>query len=139
MKITDGLLGEHALFYALFDSIEQVVESATTLDQLEALSQTLGRAVLSHAELEDEILFTAITGGPVAIMRAEHEDIGRQVRAFSEPTSFERAKTDLRRLLTDLRAHFRREEQIVFPVCEAVAGDGKLRELGAAWARKRGL
>ncbi len=36
MKITEGLLGEHALSYALFDQVESIADDARTLEELVA-------------------------------------------------------------------------------------------------------
>ena len=45
----------------------------------------------------------------------------------------------LLRLLYTLHEHFEKEEQFLFPICERTLGDQKLTELGADWAKRRGL
>lgn len=144
MRITDGLLGEHALFYPLFDSIEEVAASVESAEELKAAVKVLESAVLTHASLEEEVLFPALAGsqsagGPLSVMRAEHQHIDRLVVALGRSTTLEQAKDELGQLLLVLRDHFRKEEQLVFPMCEEYIGEAKLLELGQIWAEKRGL
>ena len=144
MKMTDALLGEHALFYPLFDGVEELLFTATNVQELRAAFKVLERAVLSHASIEEEVLFPAliasrVAGGPLTVMRQEHQDIDRRVVAFYALADLEAAKDALRAIVAHLRTHFRQEEQLLFPMCEATLGEAKLLALGEVWAKKRGL
>lgn len=144
MKLTDGLLGEHALFYALIDRVEQLIGEANDVPELRAAASLLEKTVVTHARLEEELLLCALeqqghTGGPLAIMRAEHEEIEDLVGALSKSTTLGEIKEVLSRLVELLRSHFRNEETFLFPASEGLLGESALSELGARWAVKRGL
>ena len=144
MKLTDGLLGEHALFYALIDRVEQLTGEAKELPELRAAASLLERAVVTHARLEEELLLAALeekghVGGPMAIMRAEHEEIHGMVTALPGLKTLDEVKEALASLLEMLRNHFRNEEAFLFPLSEGLLGEGALTELGARWAVERGL
>jgi iron-sulfur cluster repair protein YtfE (RIC family) len=144
MKITEGLLGEHALSQALFDRVEAIADDAQTLAELVLAASVLSSAVLSHAQLEDEVLFPALAEGgqvegPLNVMRAEHKEIELLAAAVSSSVTLEEAREVVLRLLDVLREHFGKEEQVLFPMCERMLGEQKLTELGARWAKRRGL
>lgn len=140
MKLTDGLLGEHALFYELFDRVEDIVDGAETLNQVLAAVSLLGSAVSSHAELEESLLFSELDAGiPVSVLRAEHAEIQRLVTGIPGVRELEVARDAAHALLGVLRNHFHREEHLLFPTSESELGEQKLLELGARWAERRGL
>lgn len=139
MRITDALLGEHAVLYALFDRIEADLEEG---GDPAPHARVLDALLRSHARAEDELLFEEMasreegSGGPAPAMIEEHEEVAALLDRI------ERAGDDqLRHLLTEVMAlardHFRREEQAGFPMAEAILGDARLRELGAAWGERR--
>lgn len=144
MKLTDGLMGEHALFYALIDRVEQLTGEAKELPELRGVASLLERAVISHARLEEELLLAALeekghAGGPMAIMRAEHAEIAEMVAALPGFKTLSEVKEALTSLLGVLRNHFRNEEAFLFPLSEGLLGESALTELGARWAVERGL
>lgn len=144
MKITEGLLGEHALSYALFEHVEAAAEDAGNLTEIFAVGRVLSRAVASHMKLEHEVLFPALvegghTNGALDVMRADHKEIELLAGAVAESTTLEEGRGVLLRLVATLREHFEKEEQFLFPICERMLGDQKLSELGADWAKRRGL
>lgn len=144
MKITEGLLGEHALSYALFDQVESIADGAKSLQELVAAESLLSSAVMSHASLEDEVLFPALVErghaeGPLDVMRAEHKEIELLAGAVRASLTLEEAREVMYRLLDTLREHFGKEERILFPMCERLLGEQKLRELGERWAKRRGV
>ncbi|MCC6665878.1 MAG: hemerythrin domain-containing protein [Polyangiaceae bacterium] len=144
MKITEGLLGEHALSYALFDQVEAATDDAASLGEVTALGRVLSRAVASHMALEHDVLFPALIergheGGALDVMRADHKEIELLAAAVSAAATLEEGRGVLLRLLYTLREHFEKEEQFLFPICERTLGDQKLTELGADWAKRRGL
>lgn len=56
MKVTDALLGEHAVFYAQFDYLEKTIPPAKDLALVKSQGAMLTAALASHAHLEDELL-----------------------------------------------------------------------------------
>jgi iron-sulfur cluster repair protein YtfE (RIC family) len=144
MKITEGLLGEHALSYSLFDQVERITDDAKSLEELIGAESLLSSAVLSHAALEDEVLFPALVErgqaeGPLDVMRAEHKEIELLAAAVRASMTLEEAKEVMFRLIDTLREHFGKEERVLFPMCERLLGAQKLMELGEHWARRRGV
>lgn len=144
MDLTDALRGEHGVFYALFDHIEARIEAAATADELRGLGAAVAAALVPHAELEDELLFSALEPhlgpiGPLEVMRHEHHEIERDLGRVSETTD----DTALSRLLSGVihaaRAHFEKEERVLFPMSHMHLDAGKLRQLADAWAARRGV
>lgn len=144
MKITDGLLGEHALFYQLFEALEDVMSSASTPEEIHRAFEPVGRGILSHAAIENDILFTAIArggseNGITAAMRAEHREIETLSSAVSRARSLDEARRAAQQLIDLLRDHFQREEQILFPLCETALEPSQLEALGDRYKSERGL
>ena len=81
MKLTDALLGEHGAFYAQFDRLEETVPHAATAAEVREQAALLAAALVTHAKLEDALLFKRLDAkigagaGPLAVMRADHEEI----------------------------------------------------------------
>jgi hemerythrin-like domain-containing protein len=142
MKLTDALIGEHGLFYALFDQIEAVVAAATSVAQLQETTLVLRTAILSHSELEDELLIPILephmgTEGPLAVMRAEHDEIKSALQQLEEARNLEDGVDCVARVLSLLRDHFQKEEEILFSVARQVLDDETQIRLGKAWAEAR--
>lgn len=140
MRITDALVGEHGALFPLLDEIERAGprEDAEVRAQARLLASTL----LGHALAEDELLFAAMEAegalaGPLAAMRAEHEEIEAALtRAATAPGPGEAAE-DLLRAVAVARGHFQKEEQVLFPAAEELLGEAVLVGLGERWAERR--
>ena len=145
IKITDAFLGEHGVFYAQFDKLEQGLSKENRIDVLREAASLLAAALEPHARLEDELLFGAVekeTGadrGPAPAMHAEHEEIEEAIRGVTVAIDPTRARDMLLEAIHIARAHFLREEQMIFPMAEQVLGAEELRRLGREWARRRGV
>jgi len=57
MVITDAFLGEHAVFYAQFEHMEQIIPSTESLSEVKSQGAMLASALRGHAQLEEELLF----------------------------------------------------------------------------------
>ncbi|MCC6224174.1 MAG: hemerythrin domain-containing protein [Thermoleophilia bacterium] len=141
MRITDALLGEHAVIYSLLDKLAR--GEFATADEARGQAHALTAALESHAHLEDELLFEPLEGhigaeaGPLAVMRLEHDEIEAvlaRLREIDEPVE---AKTAATRLASLARDHFAKEEHVLFPLAETALGEGELERLGAEWATRR--
>jgi regulator of cell morphogenesis and NO signaling len=142
MKITEALLGEHGVLYAQFDHLEQAVPRAESLAWLKAQGALLKAAVETHAQIEEELLFRTLDphlggGGPLAVMRMEHEEIEGGLSALPDAEDIEAAGNRLLRVVQVARQHFAKEEQVLFPMAEQVLGPERLTDLGARWAKQR--
>jgi len=142
MKVTEALLGEHGVFYVQFDHLEQTLPAVTSLDWVKAQAALIQSAISTHAQLEDELLFSAIDnhlgqGGPVAVMRMEHEEIEGTLNAIPEIQDVETICSRLLGAIQVARQHFMKEEQVLFPLADQVLGSEQLHALGERWAERR--
>ncbi len=144
MRITDALAGEHGLFYALFGELDARRDEAASLPALRAAVVPVGAALITHAQLEDELLFPALQSvfgaeGPLAVMRTEHVEIEALLARIERATHLDDACSLLAELLAVARAHFETEEGILFPAANSHLEPSTLHELGRRWAERRGV
>lgn len=141
MKITDALLGEHGVFYAQFDHLEEDLVHEDRIEGVRRLAALLAAGLAPHARIENELLFEPLaeaTGpGPAHVMIDEHGRIEAALEEVEEIDDPDRAKARILEAVALARDHFRKEEQIAFPLAEATFGDGRMRELGRRWAEER--
>ncbi len=144
MNITDALLGEHAVFYALFTHMEQTVPTAEFLSQVKTQGAMLAAALASHAHLEEELLFIILephigSTGPLAVMRLEHEKIEQSLEQLPTAVELGQAQELLLQAIAVAREHFAKEEQILFKLASKVLSAEALTNLGAQWAVRRAV
>lgn len=144
MKLTDALLGEHGVFYAMFDSLEQAAAVARTPKEISAATEVVGVALLSHSAIEDELLFPALerVAGklpPVEVMRHQHQEIERLAVAIGTAPDVEAARRAVRALLDVTREHFMKEEAVLFPMAAQAIDDATFEQLGVRWASMRSV
>jgi hemerythrin-like domain-containing protein len=143
MKVTDALLGEHAVFYAQFDHLEKNIPPAKDLAVVKSQGAMLTAALATHAHLEDELLFIALEAhldpqfGPLAVMRMEHNEIESSLGRLQEVQDLAEAKNLLLHAIQTARAHFAKEEQILFVMAEQLLDTRALEQLGRKWAEAR--
>lgn len=142
MNIIDALLGEHAVFYAMFDQIESAPLQREPLAALAVRAAQLEAALSSHARLEEELLFSRLEQaigphGPLAVMRAEHEEIEAGLATFGDIAEQGDAVGRLRDVIVTARDHFAKEEQALYMMARVHLDDGDLERLGAQWAAMR--
>lgn len=143
MKITDALYGEHGPLYALLAHCERSATQWELADLLLA-GRCVEAALLSHASVEDELLFAALAarmpaGGPVDVMRGEHEAIDATLAALHEATDEGAARRAVLQVVHLARDHFAKEEQVLFPLAGDLLDAAELERLGAEWAARRGV
>jgi len=138
MKITEALLGEHGVFYAQFDHLEQAVPSAQTLAQVQAQASLLAAGLASHARIENELLFDKLErSGPVAVMYQEHDQIEGDLGQVQESGDLAQAQRLVLHVIQVALDHFTKEEEVLFPMAEQTLGPETLTQLGAQWAQQR--
>lgn len=146
MRITQALLGEHGAMYPLLDLIEQTTRCAD-LDELKTRVACLRSALSSHAKIEDELLRPAIQawlppaaltdGGTLA--PTDHEVIESGLARVLASTKIEEARLLLLDTLAKTRVHFLKEETIIFDIATQELPQEIQEQLGAEWARRRGV
>ncbi len=140
MKITDALYGEHGLFYSLFDEMKLIAEESEDVAELRGAAKLLAGVLISHAKLEDEVLFPRLdAGGPVAVMRVEHDQIDRLALDLCRAKDAQELRARLESLLSLVETHFAKEEQVLFPISERRLDAGEQERLAVQWAALRGV
>ncbi len=144
MKITDAFLGEHGVFYAQFNQLEQAVNSNVNLDQIKSMVAVLAAGLVSHAHLEDELLFDALhdtpaATGPVPIMRREHEVIDHALASVQQMNDPGQVNKLIKSTLELARQHFAKEERVLFPMAAQMLQEENLLQSGVLWARRRSV
>jgi regulator of cell morphogenesis and NO signaling len=143
MKITDALRQEHEVLIPQLDALEKAAGSGAALADLGEMVRRLADGLLSHARIEDEVLFPALIenlggeGGPVGTMKAEHEEIENGFGAFSNIKNLDDAKHELARLVQITRDHFTKEDRMLFPMAEQSLENGALTEMNAQLTERR--
>ncbi len=163
MRITDALKGEHGVFYAQFEFLENAI-GAANLATLQTLGAMLASALAPHAHIENEVLFPSIeerigVGGPTTVMRMEHEHIEGMLARLQEIRELTQAHDEIegalarlpgldnadeaRRLVRDVlfaaHEHFAKEENVLFPMAEQMLDERTLERLGREWAERRSV
>lgn len=143
MKVPDALLGEHGVFYAQFDYLEQNIPHAHDVTLVKSQGAMLTAALATHAHMEDELLFVALEAhldpqfGPLAVMRAEHNEIEGSLMRLQEVQDLAEAKNLLLHAVRTARAHFAKEEQVLFVMAQQMLDVHTLEQLGRKWAAAR--
>lgn len=145
MTIIDALLGEHAVLYAQLDHLDATLPEMQDVAEGRAVAAVLTHAIHAHSQLEDDLLFAALERIPLRTeamvkgmrrMHADLEEASALLATADDPSDFREA---LGRLAALAREHFRAEEDVCFPLAEELLDPGLLRDLGRAWAERRGL
>jgi hemerythrin-like domain-containing protein len=141
MKITDALLGEHAVFYSMFDHLDKNMPQIDSIQELKSLASIIAAPLVGHSGLENNELFVALDPflagqGPLEVMRQEHEEIEGTFSKLGEFEDLDELKTELTRIMRVARDHFKKEEGVLFPMANQAIG-GKLESLGETWAQTR--
>ncbi len=141
MKITHALLGEHGLFYAYLDALEQRMDAADH-GAVRVLAETLDALLRSHAQAEEDLLFPAMDDhvgemGPLHIMRNEHQRIDRLLDEIRDTDEDAAITPILLELLELIHSHFHKEEAVLFHLADQFVDEAKLNDMGQQWAKLR--
>jgi regulator of cell morphogenesis and NO signaling len=133
---------DHQVFRGQFEDLEKGLRSGAAWSEIEEQLDALNAALETHAELEDELLFSALEPiigpvGPLAVMRMEHEAIGNIFFQLQESADLAVKEGIVTHLLEIARPHFAKEEQILFPMAEQQLDSNTLEQLGAQFANRR--
>jgi hemerythrin-like domain-containing protein len=144
MKITDALLGEHAVLYELFDYMRDTALESDDVQEVRAAVAVLERLLLAHARIEEELLFPRLEPylgqmGPLAVMRDEHREIDNLLDAAGQESDLGALRSLIGRLLALAHSHFQKEEQVLFAMARRFLDDATLTEIGDRWAESRNV
>lgn len=98
--------------------------------------------LLSHAKLEEELLFPALEphmgkNGPLAVMRDEHNRLELALRRIEEARDKAEGIASVADALSLARDHFEKEELVLFSMARQLLDDESEVRLGGAWAATR--
>lgn len=132
--------------YPLLARIENTAASAD-LQELKIEASILHSVLISHADLEDELLRPVILRylpqpAPAAdgkIPPTDHAIIGDGLAQVLAAVEVEQARRFLLDTVAKTRKHFLKEETIVFTIAGRELSRQRQEELGAEWARRRGV
>lgn len=144
MKITDALLGEHAVLYDLFGHLRNTAVTSDDIAEIRAAVAVVAKLLLAHARVEEDLLFPRLDAhlgqmGPLAVMRSEHQGIDDLLEAARGEADLASLKSLVGRLLALASGHFRKEETVLFGMAQQFLGDAVLSELGEEWAAARNV
>ena len=142
MKITDAFLGEHAVFYAQFNHMEQTVPDAVSVEFVNIQCALLASALKGHAQLEEDLLFKTLessigSDGPLKVMRAEHEEIESSLEQMPAIQALDQAQALLLKVIEIARNHFAKEEHVLYPIAQKTLSSEVLTDLGNQWSQHR--
>jgi len=135
-SITETLTNEHTQFCVLFNEIERLLPDVRTVAEVRLLSRLVEGVLSHHADVEENLAYAALdhalaeNGEPVRMYQDHHEidwclQHARQAKGL--PTALRLLKAGLK----TSRAHFRREEETIFPLLEKLFDSANLEALGA--------
>jgi len=144
MIITDAFLGEHAVFYAQFEHMGQIIPATESLSKVKTQGAMLASALRGHAQLEEELLFQILEPhigamGPLAVMRSEHDQIESAFESLPDQKELGQAQELLLTVISTARNHFAKEEQILYRMAKQALSPEQLSDLGDQWAKRRAV
>jgi hemerythrin-like domain-containing protein len=146
MTIIQVLLGEHGAMYPLLERIENTASSAD-LQGLKIQASLLQSTLVSHADIEDALLRPVILKylpqpAPAADGKTaptDHEIIVGGLAQVLAAVEAQEARRWLLDTVAKTRKHFLKEETIIFGIAGRELSHQRQDELGAEWARMRGV
>ena len=136
--ITRALVAEHKMFCFVFDQIEEILATVSSLGEVKKLTRLVEGLLSSHAKTEDDLLLlldsqAASAQEPCAKIEQEHREMDSRLVQVYATQKADQAASLLRAAMTASRRHFAREERIVFPVIEKTIDPQTLMRLGTTW------
>lgn len=142
MKITDAVATEHTVYLDLFDEIERVLPSLSTLAEVKTMAGIVGRVLARHAAAEKNLALVALDHvlshrGTLDRFHQDHKEIDDRLSQVHGASRCLNARNLLQASIAASRLHFRLEEQELFPLLEKSLQPETLRELGRTWRDTR--
>ena len=148
MKLTNALLGEHAVIYELLDHVRDTILTSDDIRDIHGAVAVVERLLVSHARIEEDLLFSRLEPhlgemggqmGPLAMMRAEHLEIDDLLETAGRETDIAVLKSGIGQLLDLVHDHFQKEETVLFPMAQHCLDEATLTDLGDQWAASRNV
>lgn len=137
-KITDELLKTHQLIHKVLESLDP--ESP----RFQPVMGTLHRTFLAHAYLQDQILAPALEGQSLIMaplmgeIIREHRDVEFLIKTLLDTRLDSQAAlaTEVAKIRAAIDAHFKREENALYPFVERVLNPDSLHALAEEMERR---
>ena len=142
IPITRALSAEHLMFCGVFDEVEKALAGFNRLEDVRRAARLVEGLLLSHAQVEEELLILAEHHLPTgarryAPCRKEHQEIDSQLTRVRSTSRVARARGLLQAAMAASRKHFKHEESKVFPLLEKGMEPAALAKLGTIWFLRR--
>jgi hemerythrin-like domain-containing protein len=136
--ITQALVMEHAVFCAVFDQVERVFPKLGSAREVKLLATVVEGMLSGHGETETNLAYSALDhvlkeDDRLNRLHQDHHEIDKHFKRVHQATNLTGARRLLKKALTAMREHFRREEEIIFPFLERVIRPETLDTLGETW------
>lgn len=144
LDLIELLLGEHAAILAMMRGLETRLP-AMGLKEMQGAGAMLETMLMAHAIEEDALLFHALPDKRESVkqtldaMFGEHNEQRRLMEELRLARTAQLVRSLLRKVTDLTREHFAVEERVLFELARKVLGKRRLSELGAEFARRRGL
>jgi len=130
------------MFCFVFDQIERILPGLNGLEEVRRAARLIEGLLLSHAQVEHELLVLARDQAPADQRRydrchKEHQEIDSRLTRVRSTREIAQARSLLRAAMTASRKHFKREERRVFPLIEKGMKPETLTKLGTVWCLQR--
>src|SRR5262245_27339084 len=135
-RIIDVLTIEHTVLCTLFSEIDDLLPKVRTVDEVRLLSRLVEGVLSHHADVEENLAFAALDHvlaekHQLGQLHQDHEEIDACLRNAGSTTELTKAVQMLKAGLEASRAHFRQEEQAIFPLFEKLLAPTTLETLAA--------
>ena len=104
-------MAEHQMFCFVFDQIDRVLPGLEGLEEVRRAARLIEGLLLSHAQVEHELLILARDQAPANQRRydrcsVEHQEIDGQLTRVRSARKIDRARSLLRAAMAASRKHF---------------------------------
>jgi hemerythrin-like domain-containing protein len=144
MNVLGALQGEHAIIRVLLAGVDRQAHEGSGSLQMRVAFSLLEEALASHAAIEDALLFDRLLTTHLGIasalesMNEDHRSIRNQISELTIAPN-EVFRTRYRAFAERVMEHFAIEERVLFPLAAELVSPEELEDLGAEWARRRGI
>jgi hemerythrin-like domain-containing protein len=137
-SITQALVFEHVVFREVFNRIEQVLGGTQSAAEVKLLASVVEGLLDGHGATETNLAYAALDHaladrGTLDRLHQDHQEIDDRFERLRHVAEAAEARRLFKEALAVTRAHFRREEEMVFPVLERTLQPDTLAQLGRRW------
>jgi hemerythrin-like domain-containing protein len=136
-SITKMLSDEHTHFVRLFDEVDRLLPDLRTVAEVRLLCRLVEGVLAHHADVEENLAYAAMDHvlqekGELQRLYRDHQEIDTCFQRAREACDLTTALDLFRAGLKASRAHFRCEEETVFPLLNRLLAPATQEALGRA-------